>query len=113
MYLGKIMELTDRNTLFADPLHPYTQSLNSAVPVPAPKLEKKRRRFILEGDPPSPANPPPGCVFHTRCPLTVDECARVVPEYREVRPGHFAACHLADESGGSKIPDQPTLAQVM
>ena len=103
MYLGKIMELTDRNTLFADPLHPYTQSLNSAVPVPAPRLERKRRRFILKGDPPSPANPPAGCVFHTRCPLAIDECAKVVPEYREVRAGHFVACHLADESGGSKI----------
>jgi len=82
MYLGKIMELTDRNTLFDNPLHPYTQSLNSAVPVPAPKLERRRRRFILKGDPPSPANPPPGCVFHTRCPLTIDECVSVVPEYR-------------------------------
>ena len=103
MYLGKVMELTDRQTLFADPLHPYTQSLNSAVPLPAPKLEKKRRRFILKGDPPSPANPPSGCVFHTRCPLAVAECAAVVPAYREVLPGHFVACHLADESGGSKI----------
>jgi oligopeptide transport system ATP-binding protein len=112
MYLGKIMELTDRNSLFADPLHPYTQSLNSAVPVPSPKLERQRRRFILEGDPPSPANPPSGCVFHTRCPLTVDECTKVVPEYRQVRPGHFVACHLADESGGSKIPGQPAVAQL-
>ncbi len=103
MYLGKIMELTDRQALFADPLHPYTQSLNSAVPLPAPKLEKKRRRIILAGDPPSPANPPAGCVFHTRCPLTIDECTKVVPEYREVRPGHFVACHLADQAGGSKI----------
>jgi oligopeptide transport system ATP-binding protein len=112
MYLGKIMELTDRNTLFSDPLHPYTQSLNSAVPVPAPKLERKRRRFILTGDPPSPANPPPGCVFHTRCPLAIDECARVVPEYREVRPGHFVACHLADAAGGSKIPEQTMLVPI-
>jgi oligopeptide transport system ATP-binding protein len=112
MYLGKIMELTDRNSLFADPLHPYTQSLNSAVPVPSPKLERQRRRFILEGDPPSPANPPAGCVFHTRCPLAVDECTKVVPEYRQVRPGHFVACHLADESGGSKIPGQPAVAQL-
>ncbi len=111
MYLGKIMELTDRKSLFADPLHPYTQSLNSAVPVPSPKLERQRQRFILEGDPPSPANPPSGCVFHTRCPLTVDECTQVVPEYRQVRPGHFVACHLADESGGSKILGQSALAQ--
>ena len=105
MYLGKIMELTDRQTLFADPLHPYTQSLNSAVPVPSPKLERQRRRVILSGDPPSPANPPSGCVFHTRCPLAVDECAAVVPECREVQPGHLVACHLADASGSSKIQD--------
>jgi oligopeptide transport system ATP-binding protein len=106
MYLGKIMELADRNTLFEDPLHPYTQSLISAVPVPAPKLERKRERFILAGDPPSPANPPSGCVFHTRCPLTVQECIDVVPEYREMRPGHWVACHLADEAGGSKIIEE-------
>jgi oligopeptide transport system ATP-binding protein len=110
MYLGKIMELTDRNSLFDDPLHPYTQSLNSAVPVPNPKLERKRRRFILKGEPPSPANPPPGCVFHTRCPLTVEECVKVVPEFRKLRPGHFVACHLADEQGGSKIPEGTILA---
>jgi oligopeptide transport system ATP-binding protein len=104
MYLGRIMELTDRYTLFIDPLHPYTQSLNSAVPVPAPKMERKRQRVILSGDPPSPANPPSGCVFHTRCPLAVDECARVVPEYREIFPDHFVACHLADAEGSSKMP---------
>jgi oligopeptide transport system ATP-binding protein len=103
MYLGKIMELTDRRSLFDDPLHPYTQSLNSAVPVPNPKLERQRRRFILKGEPPSPANPPSGCVFHPRCPLTIDECARLVPEFREIRPGHRVACLLADEVGGSKI----------
>ena len=103
MYLGKIMELTDRNTLFDEPLHPYTQSLNSAVPVPNPKSERRRRRFILEGDPPSPANPPSGCVFHTRCPLTVDKCVEVVPDFRETGPGHWVACHLADEKGSSKI----------
>jgi oligopeptide transport system ATP-binding protein len=109
MYLGKIMELTDRNTLFEDPLHPYTQSLNSAVPLPNPALEKTRQRFILKGDPPSPANPPSGCVFHTRCPLTVEECIKVEPEFREIRPGHSIACHLADEQGGSKIPEQKIL----
>ena len=110
MYLGKIMELTDRNTLFDDPLHPYTQSLNSAVPVPNPKLERRRRRFILKGEPPSPANPPSGCVFHPRCPLAVAECIKVVPEFREIRPGHFVACHLADEKGGSRIPAGTVLA---
>ena len=77
MYLGKIMELTERNTLFDNPLHPYTQSLNSAVPIPDPKLEQNRKRFILKGDPPSPANPPSGCVFQTRCALTVEKCIKV------------------------------------
>lgn len=110
MYLGKIMELADRDALFEDPLHPYTQSLNSAVPVPDPKLERQRKEFILKGDPPSPANPPSGCVFHTRCPLAVEECMTRVPEFRELRPGHFVACHLADELGGSKIPEKTVLA---
>jgi len=110
MYLGKIMELTDRNTLFDGPLHPYTQSLNSAVPVPNPKLERQRKRFILKGEPPSPANPPPGCVFHPRCPLAIDECIKVVPEFRQVRPGHYVACHLADEKGSSKIAEGTVLA---
>jgi len=110
MYLGKIMELTDRSTLFREPLHPYTQSLNSAVPLPNPKLERKRRRFILKGEPPSPANPPPGCVFHPRCPLAVEECIKVVPEFRAIHPGHFVACHLADDAGGSKIPEGTVLA---
>lgn len=106
MYLGKIMELAERNDLFDDPLHPYTQSLNSAVPLPNPKSERVRQRFILKGDPPSPANPPSGCVFHTRCPLTVEECIKVEPEFREIYPGHFASCHLADQQSGSKITKQ-------
>ncbi|MBC8333318.1 MAG: ATP-binding cassette domain-containing protein [Anaerolineae bacterium] len=110
MYLGKVMELAERNTLFDDPLHPYTQSLNSAVPVPDPKTERIRKRFILKGDPPSPANPPSGCVFHTRCPLTVERCIRVEPEFREIQAGHFVTCHLADESGSSKIPEQSDLS---
>lgn len=103
MYLGKIMELADRRTLFSDPLHPYTQSLISAVPVPKPRLERKRRRIILKGEVPSPANKPLGCVFNTRCPLAYDTCFEAEPEYREVRPGHFVACHLADNLGSSKI----------
>jgi oligopeptide/dipeptide ABC transporter ATP-binding protein len=110
MYLGKIMELTDRNALFEEPLHPYTQSLNSAVPLPNPKLERRRRRFILKGEPPSPANPPSGCVFHPRCPIAVEECIKVVPEFRQARPGHLVACHLADEEGSSKIPEGTVLA---
>jgi oligopeptide transport system ATP-binding protein len=109
MYLGKIMELADRNTLFANPLHPYTQSLISAVPVPNPKSERKRKRFILEGDPPSPANPPSGCVFHTRCPLAIDDCIKTEPEMREITPGHFVACHLADLNGKSKLPNQSVI----
>jgi len=113
MYLGKIMELAERHALFGAPLHPYTQSLNSAVPVPNPKQERRRRRFILQGDPPSPADPPPGCVFHTRCPLATDECKTVEPEFREMRPAHFVACHLADEEGGSKIPEDTILASVV
>ncbi|MBI3360544.1 MAG: ATP-binding cassette domain-containing protein, partial [Chloroflexi bacterium] len=94
MYLGRVMELSDREELFRAPLHPYTQSLMSAVPVPDPKAERKRRRIILKGDIPSPAKPPPGCVFNTRCPLAVARCYQDVPEYREARPGHFVACHL-------------------
>jgi oligopeptide transport system ATP-binding protein len=96
MYLGKIMELCDKKTLFDDPLHPYTQSLISAVPLPDPKLERKRQRIILKGEVPSPAHPPKGCVFNTRCPLAVDKCFQVVPGYREVRSGHFVACHLVE-----------------
>ena len=93
MYLGKIAELAGRDALFDQPLHPYTQSLISAVPIPNPKLEAKRTRIILKGEPPSPAKPPSGCVFHPRCELAVDECKAVVPLYREVQPGHFVACH--------------------
>ena len=103
MYLGRIMELTDRDTLFHDPLHPYTQSLMSAVPIPEPKRERTRQRIMLEGEVPSPATPPHGCVFHTRCPLNVERCEEVGPEYREIVPGHFVACHLADNKGGSRI----------
>jgi oligopeptide transport system ATP-binding protein len=103
MYLGKIVELTDRHSLFSQPLHPYTQSLMSAVPMPDPKIERKRRRVMLEGEVPSPANPPSGCVFHNRCPLAIDDCSGQIPEYREVLPDHFVACHLADAAGGSKV----------
>jgi oligopeptide transport system ATP-binding protein len=103
MYLGKIVELTDRRSLFSQPLHPYTQSLMSAVPMPDPKTERKRRRIMLEGEVPSPANPPSGCVFHNRCPLATGDCSRQIPEYREVLPDHFVACHLADAAGGSKV----------
>ncbi len=103
MYLGKVVELTSRDRLFHDPLHPYTQSLMSAVPEPDPKRERDRQRLMLKGEVPSPANPPKGCVFHTRCPIAVERCQQDIPLYREVLPGHFAACHLADETGQSKI----------
>jgi oligopeptide transport system ATP-binding protein len=95
MYLGRIMELSTREEVYSDPLHPYTQALLSAVPVPDPAVEAKRQRIILTGDVPSPANPPTGCVFHTRCPIAQDECSQRVPEWREVRPGHWVACHFA------------------
>jgi oligopeptide transport system ATP-binding protein len=103
MYLGRIVELAGRGDIFTDPLHPYAQSLTSAVPIPSPKLERKRKRIILQGEPPSPAKQPPGCVFHPRCPIAKDICRVEIPKFAEVYPGHFVSCHLADQQGGSKI----------
>jgi oligopeptide/dipeptide ABC transporter ATP-binding protein len=94
MYLGKIVELTDKRSLFANPQHPYTEALLSAVPVPDPKISRKR--VILLGDVPSPINPPAGCRFHTRCPYAEARCRVEEPAMKEVRPGHFVACHLRD-----------------
>lgn len=94
MYLGKIVELTDRDELYANPLHPYTQALLSAVPIPDPEIEKKRQRIILEGDVPSPANPPKGCNFSTRCPRVMDICRQTDPEFKEASDGHYVACFL-------------------
>jgi peptide/nickel transport system ATP-binding protein len=92
MYLGKVMEIADRDALYAEPQHPYTQALLDAVPIPDPALEAKREYRVLRGEVPSPLNPPRGCVFHTRCPLATEECKMVIPELREVRPRHYAAC---------------------
>ncbi|MCH2656049.1 MAG: dipeptide ABC transporter ATP-binding protein [Dehalococcoidia bacterium] len=96
MYLGHIMELTDRDSIFENPLHPYTKALLSAVPIPDPALERERERIILTGDVPSPLAPPSGCVFHTRCPIVVDECKTETPEWRNVGTSseeHWVWCH--------------------
>jgi peptide/nickel transport system ATP-binding protein len=92
MYLGKVMEIAERDALYSEPLHPYTQALLDAVPIPDPALEAARATRVLGGEVPSPLNPPRGCVFHTRCPVAGPECKLAVPELREVRTGHFAAC---------------------
>ena len=96
MYLGQIMELADVDDLYTTPSHPYTQALLSAVPVPDPEVEATRKRVILEGDIPSPANPPPGCPFNTRCPIAQERCVAESPEWRELASGHWVACHFAE-----------------
>ena len=93
MYLGKVVELTDRDSLYENPLHPYTEALLSAVPIPDPIVEERRQRIILEGDVPSPANPPQGCNFNTRCPVAMDVCHQEEPEFKEVEDGHWVACY--------------------
>lgn len=98
MYLGTMVELGESYELNRNPLHPYTQTLLSAVPVPDPKLSKSRQRIVLEGDIPSPMNPPTGCRFHTRCPYATDRCKEEVPAFREYEPNHWAACHLLEDS---------------
>ena len=88
------VDATDSDTLYAHPMHPYTQALMSAIPVPDPDMERSKRRIIVEGEVPSPINPPSGCAFHNRCPRATEKCSQVIPEFKEIDDGHFVACHL-------------------
>lgn len=97
MYLGHMVELAKSNELYRRPLHPYTQTLLSAIPIADPKASRAKQRIILQGEIPSPMNPPSGCTFRTRCPYATEECAQCAPEFKEWEPGHFAACHHLDK----------------
>ncbi len=104
MYLGSMVEFGNKKDIFENPLHPYTKALFSAIPTPNPDV--KMNRIVLNGDIPSPANPPKGCLFHTRCPHATEKCKHIPPEYREFEPGHFAACHLLNEEQGQNEENQ-------
>lgn len=97
MYLGRLAELADGEEIYSNPLHPYTEALMSAVPIPDPEIEREREQIVLEGDVPSPLNPPSGCVFHTRCPYAWSRCKAETPKFQEAEDGHHVACHLLDE----------------
>ncbi len=97
MYLGRLVELADAGEIYDSPLHPYSKSLLSSVPVPDPKIARNNKRIVLSGDIPSPLNAPSGCPFRTRCPYAAEQCAESMPEFKEVRPGHFVACHRTEE----------------
>ena len=97
MYLGKVVEVADRNEIYAAPKHPYTRALLSAVPLPDPEIQKKRQRIVLQGDVPSPLTPPPGCPFHTRCPEALHHCSLDVPKFKDYGVGHFVSCHLMEK----------------
>ena len=105
MYLGKLVEIAEAKTIYAVPLMPYTKALISAVPVPDPKIEAARRRIVLEGDVPSPINPPQGCRFHTRCPYMIQACKETIPPLVEIKPNHYAACIRIS-------PEQPAIEKV-
>jgi oligopeptide transport system ATP-binding protein len=110
MYLGKIVEMADRNELYDNPLHPYTKALLSAVPIPDPVIERKRERIILTGDVPSPINPPSGCHFHTRCPYVMDVCKKIDPLFADQGGNHLVACHLYPGSGADTAEQQAVRA---
>lgn len=100
MYLGNLVEYGHKKDIFKNPLHPYTRALFSAIPTPDPAVKKKR--IVLEGSIPSPASPPKGCKFHTRCPYAMEQCKSAVPAQREIEPGHFVVCHLYEKEPGVK-----------
>lgn len=104
MYLGNLVELTASELLYEKPLHPYTQALLSAIPIPDPDIEESRERIILEGELPSPINPPSGCVFRTRCPMAMEVCSIKKPQWQEVEQAHYVACHLYDDTVDDKMP---------